>query len=275
MRPLWKGSISFGLVNIPVRFFAATERKDIRFRTLHEPCRTPLEHRKVCPRCQKEVGPEEIVRGYEYEKGRFVIIKEEDLERIPGETTRSIDIVDFARQEEVDPVYYDRSYYLAPGETGEKAFLLLEQAMSGAGMVAVARVVLRSRQALALLRPYAGTIALATMYYPDEVRSTSGLPAWTREIHISEQESRMARELIANLTAPFDPQKYTDEYRRALQQIIAGKVAGEEVVIPAPARKGEVVDLVEALRASIKAAGGEGATAEEKPRRRKKVGSPA
>lgn len=275
MRPLWKGSISFGLVNIPVRLFAATEHKDVRFRTLHEPCRTPLEYRKICPRCRKEVGPEEIVRGYEYEKGRFVIIAPEDLERIPGETTRSIDIVDFIHQEEVDPVYYDRSYYLAPGEAGEKAFLLLEQAMSEAGMAAIARVVLRSRQALALLRPYSSAISLATMFYPDEVRGTAELPAWNREMRISEQETRMARELIAHLTAPFDPQKYTDEYRRSLLQIIEGKIAGEEVVIPAPARKGEVVDLVEALRASIRATGAESAPEGEKPRRRKKVGAPA
>ncbi len=275
MRPLWKGSISFGLVNIPVRFFVATERKDVRFRTLHEPCRTPLEYRKVCPHCRKEVGPEEIVRGYEYEKGRFVIIKEEDLERIPGETTRSIDIADFVRQEEVDPIYYDRSYYLAPGETGEKAFQLLEQAMSGADMVAIARLVLRSRQALALLRPYAGTIALETMFYPDEVRNSAGLPAWNRDIKISAQESRMARELVTSLTAPFDPQKYTAEYRQALLQIIQGKVAGEEVVIPAPERKGEVIDLVEALRASIKAAGGETALEEKPLRRRKKAGTTA
>lgn len=274
MRPFWKGSISFGLVNIPVRLFAATERKDIRFRTLHEPCRTPLEYHKVCPRCQKKIGPEEIVRGYEYEKGRFVIIKEEDLERIPGESSRSIEIIDFIDQDEVDPIYYDRSYYLAPGETGTKAFLLLEEAMAEAGMVAIARVVLRSRQALALLRSYAGTIALATMFYPDEVRNTAGLPAWNHEVEISEPESRMARELIASLTASFDPQKYTDEYRQALLQIIQGKIAGEEVVIPTPARRGEVVDLVEALRASIEAAGGKTAPEEKPRRRRKKAGTP-
>lgn len=148
MRPLWKGSVSFGLVNIPVRLFAATEQKNVRFRYLHEPCRTPVEYRKVCPTCNQEVAMDEIVKGYEYEKGRFVVIGESDFARIPAETTKNMAIVDFVRAAEVDPIYYDRSYYLAPGETGEKAFQLLLQSMAEAGMVAIVRIVLRSRQAL-------------------------------------------------------------------------------------------------------------------------------
>ena len=251
MRPLWKGSISFGLVNIPVRLFAATEQKNVKFRYLHEPCRTPVEYRKVCPTCKKEVPMEEIVKGYEYEKGRFVVIEESDLARIPEETTRSIAIVDFVRQEEVDPVYYDRSYFLAPGETGEKAFQLLQQSMAEADMVAVVRIVLRSRQALGVLRVYEHTLAVSTMFYPDEVRSTAGLPAWNREVKISDTELKMARELIKNLTAPFTPEKYTDEYRKSLLEIIEAKIAGEEVYMAPAAQKGEVVDLMEALKASL------------------------
>jgi DNA end-binding protein Ku len=255
MRPMWKGSISFGLVNIPVRLFAATEQKSVRFRYLHEPCRTPVEYHKVCPHCNKEVPMEEIVKGYEYEKGRFVIVQDSDLERIPEETTKSISIVDFVQAEEVDPVYYDRSYYLAPGETGEKAFQLLQQSMEEAGKVAVVRIVLRSRQALGVLRVYHDTLAVETMFYPDEVRSTTELPAWNREVKVHDNELKMARELINNLTAPFAPEKYTDEYRRTLLEIIEGKIAGEEVHIPPAAEKGQVVDLVEALKASVKATG--------------------
>lgn len=272
MRPLWKGSISFGLVNIPVRLFAATEQKSVKFRYLHEPCRTPVEYRKVCPSCKKEVPLEEIVKGYEYEKGRFVIIEESDLARIPAETTRSIAIVDFVRQEEVDPIYYDRSYFLAPGETGEKAFQLLQEAMAAAGMVAIVRIVLRSRQALGVLRIYEHTMALETMFYPDEVRSTRELPAWNTEIKVHDNELKMAEELISNLTAPFAPEKYTDEYRRALLEIIEGKIAGEEVYIAPVPEKGEVVDLVEALKASVEATrkAGEG---ERRRGRRKKAGA--
>jgi len=270
MRPLWKGSISFGLVNIPVRLFAATEQKNVKFRYLHEPCRTPVEYRKVCPRCKKEVPLEEIVKGYEYEKGRFVVIEESDLARIPEETTKNIAIVDFVRQEEVDPVYYDRSYFLAPGETGEKAFQLLQQSMAESDMVAVVRIVLRSRQSLGVLRVYEHTLALSTMFYPDEVRSTAGLPAWNREMKVSDSELKMARELIKNLTAPFTPEKYTDEYRKALLEIIEAKIAGEEVYMAPAAQKGEVVDLMEALKASIEATRAS-AGAETGQKRRKKA----
>lgn len=269
MRPLWKGSINFGLVNIPVRLFAATEQKSVKFRYLHEPCRIPVEYRKVCPNCKKEVPMEEIVKGYEYETGRFVIIEESDLAKIPEETTKSIAIVDFVRQEEVDPVYYDRSYYLAPGETGEKAFQLLQQSMAEAGMVAVVRIVLRSRQALGVLRVYEHTLAVETMFYPDEVRSTVDLPTWNRDAKVHENELKMARELIKNLTAAFAPEKYTDEYRKALLEIIEGKIAGEDVYIAPAAEKGEVVDLMEALKASVDATREN--TGAERGRKRRKI----
>lgn len=274
MRPLWKGSISFGLVNIPVRLFAATEQKSVRFRYLHEPCRTPVEYHKVCPSCNREVPMDEIVKGYEYEKGRFVVIEESDLARIPEETTKSIAIVDFVRRDEVDPVYYDRSYYLAPGETGEKAFQLLQRSMAEAGMAAVVRIVLRSRQALGVLRVYEDTLAVETMFYPDEVRPTAELPAWDREVKVHDNELKMARELIKNLTAPFEPEKYTDEYRKALLEIIEGKIAGEEVYITPAAEKGRVVDLVEALKASVEATGKGGPEkAKRKGRRKAGVGT--
>ena len=253
MRPLWKGSVSFGLVNIPVKLFAATEKKSVRFRYLHEPCRTPVEYRKVCPTCNKEIAMDEIVKGYEYEKGRFVVIEESDFARIPAETTKTIAIVDFVHSEEVDPIYYDRSYYLAPGETGEKAFQLLMQSMEEAGMAAIARLVLRSRQALGVLRVFRDSLALETMFYPDEVRSTAALPAWNRDFKVEEGELQMARMLIENLTAPFSPQKYTDEYRQALLDIIEGKIKGEKVFVPSSPETGEVVDLVEALKASVEA----------------------
>ncbi len=274
MRPLWKGAISFGLVNIPVRLFAATEKKDVKFRYLHEPCRTPLEYRKVCPHCRREVPSEEIVKGYEYERGRFVVIAESDLERIPTETTRSIAILDFIQQEELDPIYYDRSYYLGPAETGEKAFMLLHRAMAEAGMVAVARVVLRSRQALAVIRGYGETLALETMFYPDEIRGLEEVPPWRREIKISDEEVKMARELIVNLTSPFDPAKYDNQYRRALLEIIETKIAGKEVVDAPMTPRAEVVDLVDALKASLAATGGRGSGVEVGgTTKHKKVGS--
>lgn len=274
MRPFWKGSVSFGLVNIPVRLFAATEKKSVRFRYLHEPCRTPLEYRKICPTCNKEIAMEEIVKGYEYDKGRFVVIEESDFARIPAETDRTIAIVDFVRSEEVDPLYYDRSYYLAPGETGEKAFQLLMQSMDEAGMVAIIRIVLRSRQALGVLRVYRDSLALETMFYPDEVRPTEELPHWNRDLKVQENELAMARQLITNLTAPFSPEKYTDEYRAALLEIIDGKIKGEEVFIASAPEKGEVIDLAEALKASVEATR-RGARKEAGGAKKKKTGAGA
>lgn len=275
MRPLWKGSISFGLVNIPVRLFAGTERKGISFRTLHDKCHTPLQYKKFCPNCEREVEYEEIVKGYEYEKDRFVIIMDEDLERIPDETGKTIDIVDFVELSEIDPVFYDRSYYLAPGETGEKAYTLLQSAMNDSGKIAIARLVIRSKQTLATVRGFSDILILETMFYPDEVRNITELPSWNRKIKINDNEMKMARELIENLTSPFEPEKYTDEYREALLEIIRGKIAGEEVTIVEAPGRGRVVDLVEALKASVDATRkDDGEKKEGKKRRRaSKVGT--
>jgi len=253
IRPLWKGSISFGLVNIPVKLYPATGSKSISFRNLHQPCKTPLRYKKVCEKCGKEVSEEEIIKGYEYEKDSFVIITPEDLEKIPKETTKTINIVDFIDLTEVDPVYFDRTYYLAPGETGEKAYSLLQHAMEETGKIGLARLVIRTRQNLAAIRVYDGYLALETMYYPDEVRGTGELPSWNGEANLNSSEIKMARDLIENLTATFQPEKYRDEYRRELTRIIEAKIAGEEVTLVEQPEQGTVVDLMEALKASVEA----------------------
>lgn len=251
MRSLWKGSISFGLVNIPVKLYAATRKKTVQFRQLHDKCLTPLEYKRFCPRCRKEAAYGEIVKGYEYDRDRFVIIKEEDLAKIPDKTTKTIDIVDFIDLSEIDPLYYNHAYYLTPTEMGEKAYNLLQESMRETGKIAVARLTIRSKHSLAALRTYEDILSLETMFYPDEVRDTAELPSWNRGIEIHEHELKMARELIENLTAPFDPGKYIDEYRKALLEIIEAKVAGEEVAIVEPVEGGRVTDLVEALQASL------------------------
>jgi DNA end-binding protein Ku len=262
VRPLWKGAISFGLVNIPVRLFAATENKGLKFRFLHEPCLTPIKYQKHCPTCEREVSQEEIVRGYEYEKGRFVIIREEDLERIPVKTTKSIDILDFVSITEIDPVYYDRTYYLEPADGGQKAYALLLQAMEGAGRVAVAKIVIRDKESLAAVRVREGCLVLETMFWADEIRSPAELKL-PQQPEVHEKEIQMARSLIENLSAPFAPEKYTDEYRRALLEVIEAKVEGEDVVGVEPAPPGKVVDLMAALEESIKLAQKTQATGEK------------
>lgn len=269
MRTIWKGAISFGLVSIPVKLFPATEQKDVKFRFLHKECQAPLRYQRVCTVCGKEVSQEEIVRGYEYESGRFVIINEEDLEKIPDERTRSVDIIDFVSLEEIDPVYFDKTYYLAPGEAGEKAYALLRKAMAETGKIAVAKVVIRNKESLAVIRGYQNLIVMETIFYPDEIRDTALLPGFDREIKLHDNEMKMARELIENLATSFNAEKYDDEYRKKLMELIRAKIEGEQIAIPEVAEKGKVVDLMEALKASVEMAK-KSAADQEKPARKKR-----
>lgn len=253
MRPLWKGAISFGLVNIPVKMYAASEDKSLKFKYLHSKCNTPLKYQRVCPRCQQQVEWEEIVRGYEYQKDRFVPISDEDFESIPTNKTRTIDIIDFCKLEEIDPVYYEKSYYLGPEETGKKAYNLLVSALRDTDRVAVAKVVIRSKQALAAIRIYRDVLIMETMKYPDEVRPKTDIPGLDAALPVSERELNMATQLVEGMTAPFEPSKYTDEYRKALLEVIQTRIEGQEPVF-AEARPAEgVVDLMESLKASLAA----------------------
>lgn len=254
MRTLWKGAISFGLVNVPIKLFTATERKTLKFHFLHQECLTPIEYQRHCPHCNRKVENHEIVRGYEYEKGKYVVMKDEDFEQIPAANTRTIDIVDFVDLKDIDPVYFDKSYYLAPDETGVKAYTLLIKSMEETGKIAIAKIVIRSKESLAALRVRNGVMLLETMFYPDEIRSSEGLFDGHKDVKIHENEIKMAISLINNLAAPFQPAKYTDEYRRALLEIIRAKVEGQEVAVPEKPVAGKVVDLMEALKASVELA---------------------
>lgn len=268
MRTIWKGAISFGLVNIPIKLFPATEQKNVKFRNLHKTCQAPLKYQRVCSVCGQEVNHEDIVRGYEYESGRFVIINEEDLDKIPDERTRTVDIIDFVALEEIDPLYYDKTYYLAPGEAGEKAYNLLRQAMEETGKIAIAKVVIRNKESLVVIRGYANLLVMETIFYPDEIRNPKQLPGFERDITLHDNEMKMARELIENLATHFEPKKYEDEYRKKLLELIHAKIEGEQIAIPEAAEQGKVVDLMEALKASVEMA--KKATTEEKPSKRKR-----
>ncbi|MFZ5646339.1 MAG: Ku protein [Bacillota bacterium] len=252
MRPLWKGAVSFGLIYVPVKMYAATEKKDIKFNYLHEKCKTPIQYRKYCPRCETEVTQDEVVRGYEYEKGKYVVMKEEDFERLPGEKNRSVDILDFVNLSEIDPIYYDKAYYLAPGDGGQKVYDLLKRAMNQSDKVAVARVVIRSKEALAVLRAADNVLMMSTMFYPDEVRKPSMIDELEYRVDLHENEVKMAVNLIDNLSSGFDPGKYTNRYREELLEAIHGKIAGEQIEeAPAVPEAANVVDLMSALKASI------------------------
>ncbi|HHV65202.1 MAG TPA: Ku protein [Peptococcaceae bacterium] len=253
MHTMWKGSVSFGLVNIPIKMFTATEDKDIKFRYLHKECHTPLKYKKVCPTCNKEVSEGEIVKGYEYETGHFIIIEEKDILTLKAEVdTRNIEILDFVNLSEIDPIYFDKSYYLSPQENGSKAYTLLRQAMNATGKIAIAKMTIRNKQTLAALRVYKNILVLETIFYPDEVRPVSEVPGLPEKEIINDKELDIATKLIDTLTAPFEPEKYKDDYREALRELINKKIAGQEIKVAPEAPQRKVIDLMEALQASLK-----------------------
>jgi len=258
VRAMWKGSISFGLVNIPVRMYSAVEDKDVRFNQLHAACHTPIRYRKICPNCQREVDREEIVRGYELLKGQYVVITDAEWEQFQGTLSRTVDILRFVELQEIDPVFFDRTYFLEPADTGEKAYRLLTKAMEETGKIGIASITIRSKTALAALRVYHMGLALETMYYPDEIRPFHRLQIPTGEP--VEKELAMAVTLINSLTEPFQPEHYSDERRRGILALIEEKMAGDTHVVSVADKDTQAVaDLMAALEASIRAAEAEGA----------------
>ncbi len=251
MRTMWKGAVNFGLINVPIKMFTATESKTISFKNLHKECHTPIKQKKYCPNCEREVEYEDIVKGYEYQKDSFVIIEEEDLEAIPGEKSKTIDIVEFVKLEQIDPIYFDKSYYLAPEDAGKKAYKLLVKALNETGKIAIAKVVIRSRESLVALRVYDEIMVMETMHYPDEIRNSNEVPGTNYELNISEQEIKMAKELIEGLATDFSPEKYDDNYRTKLLEIIESKVQGKEIRHVKEKPNTGVIDLMEALQASL------------------------
>lgn len=263
MHTVWKGSISFGLVNIPIKMFTATEEKDVRFRQLHNLCNTPIRYAKECPHCEREVTAEEIVKGYEYEKGNFVIITDEEIASMSPETRKTIEILDFVELTEIDPIYFHKSYYLSPQDTADKAYVLLRDAMQQTGKIAIARFTLRNRSSLAAIRIVGPCMVLETIYYPDEVRPIEQVPELPgKHVQSGEKELAMARELINSLSASFDPDKYVDTYRANLHELIQKKVAGQEITVAPSTVKANVVDLMQALKESLAAAGQAGPSAQ-------------
>lgn len=251
MHTVWKGSISFGLVNIPVKMFTATEDKDIRFKYIHRECHTPVKYKKTCPACNKDVQPEDIVRGYEYEPGKFVILTEEDFDSIEVKSEKAVEILDFVKLEEVDPIYFDKTYFLGPQETGGKAYTLLREALSGKQRIAVAKITIRDRESLAVIRVYNNVLVLETIFYPDEVRDSKQVPGVPENLQTTKAELDMATQLIDNLTTVFEPSKYSDTYRERLLEKINAKIAGKDYVVKKETDKENIVSLMEALKQSI------------------------
>jgi DNA end-binding protein Ku len=248
VRPIWSGTISFGLVSVPVRMFSATQSKELRFHFLDRRDLTPIGYDKVRKDSGESVPQEEIVRGFEIEKGRYVPIEDEDLDRLDIELTHSIDICDFVGIEEIDPIYFRKAYYLLPQDGAEKPYRLLVKALEETGKVGIAKVVIRNKQHLAALRATDGRLILETMYDPDEIRQPESVDGKAR---VQKAEVEMAKSLVENLSDSFKPEKYDDNYRKELLGLIRAKAKGQKLPEPKEEEEGEVVDLMAALRESV------------------------
>ncbi len=259
MRTIWNGSLSFGLVNIPIGLALATSPKarasDVSFRQLHRECRTPIRQKRWCPVHDREVGPDEIVKGWEVAKGEFVIIEDADLEAIQlADDSRAIEITRFVALDEVDPVYFDRTYYLAPSNTAaqRRPYVLLLEALKDTGMGAVGRFVLRGNETFCLIRPRGEALALETLFLADDVRSQAEIEEAVAETQVKDAELDLARQVIDGLVAEFDPKELESVYRGNLRALLEAKLAGEEIAEPAePEPEAPVIDLMDALRASV------------------------
>lgn len=255
MHTMWKGSISFGLINVPVRVYKATESQNVRFRQLHKACKTPIQYQKSCPTCQVEVHSEDIVRGFEYAKGQFVVIEDEELEGLSKTRSQTLDIVHFAEQVEIDPAYYDNTYYLAPEANGRKAYALLAEALGSTSRIAVAKTVLRQNEQMACIRMKDGVLILQSLYWPDEVRQTAELPYVHQPPTVAAEELDMAIKLIDQLTRSFDASAFKDERREQVETLVAQKlehIEPDEPAQTAASASADVVSLMDALQKSIK-----------------------
>ena len=253
-RAIWKGSISFGLVNIPIALYPATRREELKFRLLRKDDLSPVNYKRVAEKDGKEVPWNQIVKGYEYEKGKYVVLKEEDFQRVDLEATQTVDIQDFVEGEEIDPMFFYKPYYLEPQKGGDKAYALLRDALKDSGKVGIAKVVIKTRQYLAGVKPEDGVLVLELMHFADELADTEKLHV-PKKTEIGKREMTMAKSLIDSMSSEWNPEKYKDDYREALMEVIEEKVeaGGKEIEekpkkAPKPTK---VIDLVSVLQKSL------------------------
>jgi len=258
-RAIWKGSISFGLVNIPIALYPATRREELKFRLLRKSDLSPVNYKRVAEKDGKEVSWDQIVKGYEYEKGKYVVLKEEDFERVDLEATQTVDIQDFVDQEEIDPMFFYKPYYLEPQKGGDKAYTLLRDALKDSNKVGIAKVVIKTRQYLAGVKPEDGTLVLELMHFADELADPGKLHV-PKKTEVGKREMNMAKSLVDSMSSKWNPEKYKDDYREALMEVIEEKVEAGGKEIEEKPRKApkptKVIDLVSVLQKSLEQTGG-------------------
>ena len=255
MKTSWKGSISFGMVYFPVNVYtAATGAEEVKFHYLHKKCNTRVRYKKYCETCNEEVSQEDLVKGYEYEKDKYILITDEDYEKLPIKSKKTISIMSFVGEDEVDPIYLDKAYYISPSNfSASKAFELFRRAMQSTGKVGIAKITLSSNEYVSVIKPYEkGGMLLYLLYYANEIRGVENITELNYNVDIHDNEMKMATSLINNMTSEFIPEEYRNEYQEALKKLIQAKVEGREVVSP-PEAQNNIIDLMEALKASVEA----------------------
>jgi DNA end-binding protein Ku len=253
MRTIWNGSINFGLVNIPIGLAVAQQRKDVSFRTLHRECGTPIKQKRWCPVHERDVEADELVKGWEFVKGQFVIVEESDLEAVALTRSQSVDIDRFVSLDEVDPIYFDRTYYLAPADAPaqRRPYVLLLRAMQEANVAAIGKFVLWGKENLCLIRPLGESLALETLFFAEDIRAREEIDGAVTETEVNEPELEMARQLVSSLVGEFAPDEFENEYRGQLRAMLDAKLEGKEISVPEPAEPAQVVDLMQALKESV------------------------
>ncbi|HEX7581939.1 MAG TPA: Ku protein [Gaiellaceae bacterium] len=253
MRTIWNGSISFGLVNIPIGLALATQRSDVAFRTLHRECGTPIKQKRWCPFHERDVEADELVKGWEVAKGEFVFVEEADLESVALQRSQSIDILRFVALADVDPMYFDKTYYLAPSsaEAARRPYVLLLRAMQESGMAAVGKFVLWGKENLCLIRAQGDALAMETLFFADDVRSKAEIEEAVESVELKKPELELAGQVIQSLVGEWKPEDFENEYRRDLKAMLDAKLAGETPMRPEPVAETPVIDLMEALRRSV------------------------
>jgi DNA end-binding protein Ku len=253
MRTIWNGSISFGLVNIPIGLALATQRDDVSFRTLHRECGTPIKQKRWCPTHEREVEADELVKGWEVAKGEYVIVEESDLEAIALTRSQSIEILRFVKLEDVDPVYFDRTYYLSPAaaDAARRPYVLLLRAMQETGMAAVGKFVLWGKENLCLIRAQGDALALELLFFADDVRSKAEIEEAVETVDVKDAELNLAEQVINSLVGEWEPADFENDYRKDLRAMLDAKLSGEQITRPEPVAETPVIDLMEALRRSV------------------------
>jgi DNA end-binding protein Ku len=246
---VWKGYLTFGLISVPVRLTAAARGERISFNQLHKVCHSRLKQPLFCPVCNRNVERSEIVKGYEYDKDQYVLFTEEELDKVEPPSARVMEILSFVKLAEMDPLYFDASYYIAPEDAGVKAYQLLMKAMEETGYGAIAKLTMHQREHIVIIRPSAKGMTLHTMFYSSEIRASESVS--TDKVELKEQEKKLAEQLIQSLAAPWEPQKYRDEYQENLKAMIAAKLKGQQVTEVAHPHLAPVIDLMEALKKSL------------------------